>query len=300
LRWRNKVFDVPSWIMPIKDFDQDKFLGVTLFSALMVLLSCIFSIFYVYWGNPSSTSDTRRSIGAFNRSILIYLVATFFTVGTFLFMSVGKIWISFGAFHSLSEINMIFSLTMRNDTNNRFKATTMFIFLMVLFLITTGLPWPYDAASFKFIGLIIDGVIFLTIARLYYHNRSLADKSNVLTPVAIEEERENERYIKEKKVINFMPPVHENLRIIFIASFIHLAGNTFVTFANIFVLWFFFQLTYAVSFPLYAYYAISEPNASRIQWYKIEFAKEALVFVASFILSLLCIIIGAISSGHTF
>jgi hypothetical protein len=43
---------------------------------------------------------------------------------------------------------------------------------------------------------------------------------------------------------------------------------------------------------MYAYYCIIEPNASRVNFYKKNYAKEALVMVTGVALSGLCIAVG--------
>lgn len=61
--------------------------------------------------------------------------------------------------------------------------------------------------------------------------------------------------------------------------------------------WIIFQFIYAVSFPMYAYYCIAEPNASRVSFYKVDYAKEALVMVVGATLAGVSIAIGIYNSG---
>ncbi|KAI7868791.1 hypothetical protein BDF14DRAFT_1790999 [Spinellus fusiger] len=290
---------VNSFYTCFSDFNQDIFLAITLFSAILVLLSCIFSIYYSYWIYIPSAPEGKRNIGTFNRSILFYLVATFLAVGSFLILAVGKIWLALGIFHNLSELNVLFSLLLRNEKYTmRFKTITRFILLLLLFTVSLAPPWPFDVVFFKFFGLIIDTFLSISLIRLYYHNRNLFNKSKIYTPIAVEQEREDQaRDSKDKKITNFMPPVHDNIFLIVIAAVIHVFGNILVTISNDFIMWAIFQFTYAVTFPLYACYVVFEPNSSRIQWYKISFVKEGFIFIACFIVSLSLIIIGALKTG---
>ena len=54
---------------------------------------------------------------------------------------------------------------------------------------------------------------------------------------------------------------------------------------------------YAVSFPMYAYYIVAEPNASRVSFYKVDYVKEILVSIVGFGVCGLCIVAGIISGG---
>lgn len=49
---------------------------------------------------------------------------------------------------------------------------------------------------------------------------------------------------------------------------------------------------YAIAFPMYAYYIIAEPDASRLSLYKVNYLKEMLVVCASVVLAASCIAIG--------
>ncbi|KAL0091359.1 hypothetical protein J3Q64DRAFT_1709348 [Phycomyces blakesleeanus] len=303
-RWYNKVYEIPTWVMPIKDYNENTFLAVTVFSVALVTLSAIYANFYILRVYLPSAPEGKRNIGDLNTDILCYLVATFFTTFSFLLLSVGKIWVSFGVFHNLFEFLLLAHILLRQaGISKRFFTLAGFAYLMTTFGIVLVLPWPFDAVYFKFQGLVIDVVLSVTMIRLYKHNRAIAEKTNIRTPANIQETGAENGILpepkdsKDKKVVNFLPPVHENIYLLVVAAVVHLLGNTLVTFSNTFSLWVIFQFSYAITFPLYAYFVVSEPDSSRINWYKVEFAQEALVIVLGFIVSGLCIAIGAVTSG---
>ncbi|CDS14483.1 hypothetical protein LRAMOSA06652 [Lichtheimia ramosa] len=152
------------------------------------------------------------------------------------------------------------------------------------------LPWPLDALFFKFQGLSTDFALGIDLYRLYRHNRRLAKDSNLVTVVVDTDANGKER--KQR-----MQPVHFNLMILAIAANLHTFGNTLVTVGNHMLLWIIFQFLYAISFPMYAYYVVSEPNDQRVQWYPLSYVKEALVMISAVVSCGLFIVIGAINSG---
>ncbi|KAI9018727.1 hypothetical protein CLU79DRAFT_760134 [Phycomyces nitens] len=311
LRWYNKIYDIPTWVMPIKDYNENTFMAITVFSVVLVTLSSLYANYYIFRVYLPSAPEGKRSIGDLNTDILCYLVATFFTTFSFMILSVGKIWVSFGVFHNLFEVLILAHILLRQSgVSKRFYALGSFVYLLSTFGIVLSIPWPFDAVYFKFQGLVIDVVLSVTMIRLYKHNRAIAEKTNILTPANTQEngaengilpqakDANDSKDSKDKKV-NFLPPVHENIYLLVVAAVVHLVGNTLVTFSNTFSLWVIFQFSYAVTFPLYAYYVVSEPDSSRINWYKVEFAQEALVIVLGFIVSGLCIAVGAVTSGFS-
>ncbi|KAI7879272.1 hypothetical protein K492DRAFT_196159 [Lichtheimia hyalospora FSU 10163] len=152
------------------------------------------------------------------------------------------------------------------------------------------LPWPLDALFFKFQGLSTDFALGVDLYRLYRHNRQLAKDSNAMTVVIDTDANGRERKRR-------MYSVHFNLLILAIASNLHTLGNTLVTVGNHMMLWIIFQFLYAVCFPMYAFYIISEPNDHRIQWYPMNYVKEALIMICAVVSCGIFIVIGAINSG---
>jgi hypothetical protein len=51
---------------------------------------------------------------------------------------------------------------------------------------------------------------------------------------------------------------------------------------------------------MYAFYCIAEPNASRINWYKQDFAKEVLVILSGCTLAGLSIMVGVYNADIDF
>lgn len=61
--------------------------------------------------------------------------------------------------------------------------------------------------------------------------------------------------------------------------------------------WVIFQFIYAISFPMYGYYCVAEPNASRLSFCRKDYAKEAFVVVSGLTLAGLSIAVGIYNSG---
>lgn len=124
-------------------------------------------------------------------------------------------------------------------------------------------PWPLDALFFKFQGLATDFALAIDLGRLYYHNRSLHKKASVGAMVSSADEDyesndNDDEYTKEcdklvqqlqeqqaaerkqidddPKKVTLMPPVHKNVKVLYIAASLHAMGNALVTFSNHFYL----------------------------------------------------------------
>ncbi|KAI7879273.1 hypothetical protein K492DRAFT_196160 [Lichtheimia hyalospora FSU 10163] len=109
-RWKSKLFGIPTWIIPIEDYDNDAFDTTTLFSVVSMAAATCTALYYVFGVHLPSQPAGQRTIGRFNKLILGYLVATLIASFTFDLMWAGKVWASFGVFHNLFEIGLLASI----------------------------------------------------------------------------------------------------------------------------------------------------------------------------------------------
>ncbi|KAG2199070.1 hypothetical protein INT47_005074 [Mucor saturninus] len=318
----SKVFGIPTWLSHIEDYDDDAMNATTVFSVVCIAVSTVYALYYLAFIYVPTQARGRQSIGPFNTLVMLYLIATFFATFSFSVMSVGRIWASFGVFHNLFEIALLSHIMFRQKSimQRRFVATCFIYLLLTMFIVIIA-PWPLDALFFKFQGLATDFSLSIDLGRLYYHNKSIHRKASVGTMIpSSDDEEDSDEYTKEcdlliqqlqqqqveqekqmdadpKKVMSMMVPVHKNISVLYTAALLHAVGNALVTFSNHFYLWIIFQFIYAISFPMYAYYCIAEPNASRVSFYKVDYAKEALVMVMGATLAGVSIAVGIYNSG---
>ncbi|GAN05049.1 hypothetical protein MAM1_0081c04518 [Mucor ambiguus] len=315
-RGLSKLFAIPTWISHIEDYDDDAFNATTIFTVVIIAASTLYSLYHIFWVHLPSLPRSRRAIGPFNALILLYLISTFFASFTFSMMNAGRIWAAFGVFHNLFEIALLSHIMLRQKSLlERNFVSVCFVYLLLTMFAVIVLPWPLDALFFKFQGLATDFALSIDLGRLYYHNKGLHQKASVGTLVATTDDdcesvddytRECDQLVQQlqqqQKELNddsskklkyqVMVAPHSNVAIIYIAAALHAIGNALVTFTNHFHMWVIFQFIYGISFPMYAYYCIAEPNASRISWYKVDYAKEVLVMVSGITLAGLSIVVG--------
>ncbi|KAI9017976.1 hypothetical protein CLU79DRAFT_762463 [Phycomyces nitens] len=318
-RWVNKVWDIPTWVIPIEskyhelvdkakqisiDYDQNTFIAGNVFSGMLVGFSAFYAFYHTYRVYLPSAPQGKRNIGNLNKDILGYLAASFFASAMYSVLSLGKIWSGFGILHNLYEASLLLHIvTQEKNTSSRATLAILFTYILTVVAISLVLPWPFDGVFFKYQGLVVDYVLSVNMVRLYLHNKNIASKVNVLTPVPTENGKAESGAVddpdtfKGKQTVNFMRPVHENLFLLAFAAVVHTAGNTMIIFANTSTLWLVFQFSYAISFPVYGYYISEEPDSSRINWYPIKFFKEAVIGVVSFVVVGVFMAIGIIASG---
>ncbi|CDH56379.1 predicted protein [Lichtheimia corymbifera JMRC:FSU:9682] len=269
-RWKSKLFDIPTWIVPIEDYNADAFDTTTVFSVIAMAGASAYAIYHTFWIYLPSQPSGRKSVGRFNRLILAYLISTLIASFTFDLMNAGKIWASFGVLHNLFEIALLAGIFIRrSDVRQVLRLST-------------------------------DLALGLDLFRLYFHNRRIAKQTNLVTYVTDpEDDKVNDGEAAEKKQNKRrIPPVHVHILLIATAAMLHWFGNALVTMSNHFVMWLIFQFLYAVAFPMYAYYVVVEPNASRIHWYKVDYCKESLVAIVSLATCGIIIAIGILNSDH--
>ncbi|GAA5807279.1 hypothetical protein MFLAVUS_000636 [Mucor flavus] len=314
----SKLFGIPTWIAHIKDYDADAMNATTIFSVVCIAFSTLNAIYFIFFIHLPKLPRNQKTIGPFNSLVALYLVATFFASLSFSIMSVGRIWASFGVFHNLFEIALLSIIMIRQKSvTQRGFVATCFIYILCTMFIVIIAPWPLDALFFKFQGLATDFALCIDLGRLYYHNKAIHEKASVgMMLVSTDDEDVSDGFNSEEDEVvhnlqrqrakenrqmqddpnkaapNVTTPVHKNIVVLYIAAFLHAAGNALVTFSNDFILWVIFQFMYAIAFPMYAYYIIAEPDASRLSLYKVNYLKEMLVVCASVVLAASCIAIG--------
>ncbi|CDS08763.1 hypothetical protein LRAMOSA10124 [Lichtheimia ramosa] len=300
-RWKSKLFGIPTWIVPIEDYNADAFDTTTVFSVVVMAGASAYAIYHTFWIYLPSQPSGRKSVGRFNRLILAYLISTLIASFTFDLMNAGKIWASFGVLHNLFEIALLASIFIRrSDISDFLFVPICFLYLLGTAFAVIWLPWPLDALFFKYQGLSTDLALGLDLFRLYFHNRGIAKQTKIVTYVNDpEDDKVNDGEAAEKKESRRrIPPVHVHILVIATAAMLHWFGNALVTMSNHFLMWLIFQFLYAVAFPMYAYYVVVEPNASRIHWYKVDLCKEALVAAVSLVTCGIIIAIGILNSDH--
>ncbi|OBZ91582.1 hypothetical protein A0J61_00391 [Choanephora cucurbitarum] len=304
----SKLFNIPTWITHIEDYDDDAFNATTIFSVVTVAVSTLYTLYHIIYIYRPKQPANLKSIGPFNTLIMLYLIATFFATFTFSLMNAGRIWASFGVYHNLFEIALMSHIFLRQKSLLERKFVFIcFFYLLITMMIVIVAPWPLDALFFKFQGLATDFALAIDLGRLYYHNKANYMMASVGTPQGQEEinySRSSQLQLGQvkdddnKKVMReLMPAPHLNIKVLYIAATLHAVGNALVTFGNHFFLWVIFQFIYAIAFPMYAYYCVAEPNASRVSWYKVDYAKEVLVLVTGGTLAGLCIAVGVYNAG---
>ncbi|KAL0080276.1 hypothetical protein J3Q64DRAFT_1759293 [Phycomyces blakesleeanus] len=303
-RWMNKVHDIPTWVIPIENYDENTFIAGNVFSGMLVGFSAFYAFYHVYRVYLPSAPQGKRNIGNLNKDILGYLSSSFLASFMYSVLSLGKIWCGFGVLHNLYEAALLLHIvTQQRSTSSRVTYGILFAYILIVVATSLVLPWPFDGVFFKYQGLVVDYVLSVNMVRLYLHNKSIAAKVNVLTPAPTENGTaesgtvEDSNTFKGKQSVTFMRPVHENLFLLAFAAVVHTAGNTMIIFANTATLWLVFQFSYAVAFPIYSYYVSEEPDSSRINWYPIKLLKEVIIGVVSFVVVGVLMAIGFISSG---
>ncbi|KAI8142357.1 hypothetical protein BJV82DRAFT_669519 [Fennellomyces sp. T-0311] len=246
-RLYTKLFGLPSWIVPPKEFHDDFFNTATIFSVVIIALSTIYATYHILAVYLPSQPAGRKTIGRFNRIIFGYLIGTTMATFAFSFMHAGKIWSAFGLLHNLYEAALLINMLVRRSPNSDHLFVPLcFAYIISVAFVVIGAPWPLDAVFFKFQGLSIDFALNFYFLRLYSHNRQIAEKVDMVSVVedpyddgvndGTEQGVPPAKRGENRGRLRHMQPVHHSLLVIVAASVLHTAGNALVTFGNTFIM----------------------------------------------------------------
>jgi len=295
LIWRSPY---PGW--DAQQLDAVTFMSVAgVFFGLMLALKCRRA--------PSSSltlNPTFRDHSTLLTALVTYyLYATLATVTGFWLIDVGKLWVVLGTLHNTMEFCILFvMIAATHKSLYSYFYSGLFVYWMFTQAVCIVIPWPADAIYFKFQGLILDFALCINFYRLMQANKRIAltdddtiDEydpsepsvliSHVHKPPTIlassSADCSSTATITPKTALTGNSSIH----LLLIAATIHTLGNC-VTVVSL-QKWPFlaFQFCYGVTFPIYGYYVMRQPGASRMAWFKSSKGSEAAVFGVSTLLS---------------
>lgn len=197
----SRLTHYPTWRVPLPGWDDQQLDSVIVFSMVGVFIAMLVVMNYelfVRKAHIKTISDTYvANSRLFSTIISYYIIATFVSVVSFLLFDLGKLWGMLGSLHSLLEVSLLLVMTFsRYPSLFKYFYGVLFLYFITAEWITLILPWPYDAAFFKFQGLVFDFALFVNFSRLYLTNKRnpirLSDVDQSRAPTSVEDGEVNE------------------------------------------------------------------------------------------------------------
>ncbi|RIA96458.1 hypothetical protein C1645_381906 [Glomus cerebriforme] len=247
----------PTWHPELIDYNYEISDALVL---LAIIVTTISSYLVLRWSSTPPNyktyfykDGTTTPTTAFIFILSYYILLTGFAEITYWVFDVGKLWSVTGLLHNTLEIVILLLL----HNGGKLKSNLTFAWLggFVLFgtILSMKLSWPYDGIWFKIQGLCSDYALIIQFIRIYFITRkNLCEAIDEQLPL-----NNNEQTISSQ-IDEFFPNSishPDQLILLILASIVHVIGNL----AN--SIWIrstlafqIFQLSYVVTWPLYAYY----------------------------------------------
>jgi len=279
---RDRFTGYPTWQGEIEGFDPNRLDGMSIAANALMLVAGIIGLksirnppaksrLITHFFTVSDDSDrdpTGEPAFGFNCLLVLYIWVTLIALVASIFINVGKLWVVLGVFHNSSEILILVLLGSGGKiTNSSFLAWMLFY---VLSAVTPCIfaDFPADAFFFKFQGLCMDFALAIEFVRIYIatkeHIREAGRDTLPLTDDDVNDDNNGD--VLRRQCIRPATINHPNQLIVLIAaSSVHLVGNILNTFySSRFIPLLLFFITYAITFPLYAYYVYLDTNAASV------------------------------------
>ncbi|KAF0465104.1 patatin-domain-containing protein [Gigaspora margarita] len=189
----------------------------------------------------------------FNTIVTGYIIVTFITFITAAIFGVGKLWSAIGIYHNVLELCLVASLLQKGTFNYIIGLIVIVVYSTSAVAITSQLDWYWDATFFKFQGVILDfllAALFIRVA-IPTHNRRRSESQPLLGGNFMSTSSLAPRY---------------QLICLVVAATAHLLGNLSNVIGNTQTIPFIiFNLSYFISFPLYAFY-VHQAEKTRIKY----------------------------------
>ncbi|RHZ82996.1 hypothetical protein Glove_101g42 [Diversispora epigaea] len=319
----SKITGYPVWHPPIDGMNgkgnDEQSATVILYSAIMMSLSGFFVMKWTYNSRDNYYNNKRKvtffvlnddkTVPTFDFDVTlgVYCLVTTLTGLMFLWVDVGKIWVSFGALHNAVELIILFSMHYGGRiTSNKFVGILV-LYILLSAGLSIFLSWPYDAVWFKMQGLCLDWALLIQFTRTYFNTKKHIENDSGVNPlIRDDDDDDNERGERSERSdvgynLNNDVIVHHPYQILLLifASGFHIFGNVFST------IWIYdlssyelFSFTYAISFPAYAYFVYLDTQAITVLPRKVIHLPDTArwkvisVTICSIALSLLAIRLG--------
>jgi len=205
----------------------------------------------------------------FNTLLIFYNWITALTILASLVFDLGKLWSVIGVLHNTAEIIILVLL----GNGGRIRNSNFFAWILTYILSVVSIcifaDWPVDAAFFKFQGLCMDFALVIEYIRIFITTKEhIRDAGRDTLPLNVDDDDNNDNNNDYRRSSPIWPTTidHPNhIWLLIIAAGFHLIGNVLATFfigdATPSLL---FGLTYAVTFPLYVYFAYLDTNAASV------------------------------------
>ncbi|GES76753.1 hypothetical protein GLOIN_2v1564425 [Rhizophagus clarus] len=193
----------------------------------------------------------------------LVLLAILLTLGMaeifYWLFDVGKLWSVTGTLHNVLEIAILLSL----HKGGKLKSNLTFVwlggFILLVTILSMKLSWPYDGIWFKIQGLCADYAVIVQFIRIYFLTRkNLREVNDEQLPLNTDELVIHSTSKNKISFDEFFPDSvshPDQLILLILASIVHLIGNIansiWVRSTLAFQI---FQLSYVITWPLYAYY----------------------------------------------
>ncbi|RUP43131.1 hypothetical protein BC936DRAFT_137567 [Jimgerdemannia flammicorona] len=294
----------PTWHGYRKGWDAQTIDAVTLWSVMGTFIGAYVSLRYgrLFTDNAHINKE-QRSARLLTSVIAWYIILTSTTVLSFFIVDMGKLWSPFGALHNLMEVSILAALSYKGQAKClKFLFTVQFIYVVFATTLCLVVPWPYDAILFKFQGLIIDFSLSAEYIRLYNANKRAeyrphgARHGETAGLLSSTDHDENGHANEEPE--QHEHPESVSVKILIVASFIHLFGNVIGTMSESFWCFTAFQYTYGLAYPvfsLFVYYQNTKSHQSLV-YANTTWGTQIGIFTVSTILSAITTAVGVITA----
>ncbi|RGB37780.1 hypothetical protein C1646_813117 [Rhizophagus diaphanus] len=277
----------------------------------LVLLAIVLTIGSSYFGLKWSTEPPKQQkyisylykdgtaipTTGFILLLSFYISLTGMAEITYWLFDVGKLWSVTGSLHNVLEVAILLLLHNGGKLKSNLTFAWLGGYILLITILSMKLSWPYDGIWFKIQGLCADYAVIIQFIRIYFSTRkNLREANDEQLPLNTDEQVILPTSTNKISYDEFFPDSvshPDQLILLILGSIAHLIGNI----AN--SIWIrstlafqIFQLSYVVTWPLYAYYIYVDTHCvgmfqqKRIYLPDTRRWKVICVIISTFILSI--------------
>ncbi|GBB97931.1 hypothetical protein RclHR1_00310059 [Rhizophagus clarus] len=255
-----------AWHPELIDYNDEIADSLVLLAILLTLGSSYFGLRWsteppkhVSYFYRDGSHEIATPTAGFNLLLFFYISLTGMAEIFYWLFDVGKLWSVTGTLHNVLEIAILLSL----HKGGKLKSNLTFVwlggFILLVTILSMKLSWPYDGIWFKIQGLCADYAVIVQFIRIYFLTRkNLREVNDEQLPLNTDELVIHSTSKNKISFDEFFPDSvshPDQLILLILASIVHLIGNIansiWVRSTLAFQI---FQLSYVITWPLYAYY----------------------------------------------
>ncbi|KAF9363531.1 hypothetical protein BGX34_003888 [Mortierella sp. NVP85] len=125
-----------------------------------------------YTGFVTLSTGKEETSTQINTFILYYIYVTWAAILAYLFFDAGKIWAVIGTLHNLLEVVLMVAFHHGGRITSVTFALYMFVYVVMVIVLSAYLSWPADAIFFRWQGLCSDFALIFVFSRTYFATKT--------------------------------------------------------------------------------------------------------------------------------